>query len=145
MSMLKPTPEELRAGFEAAASECECIAIKSLRQSVYMRQITGAMRQALITVQEMVEAKPDGKKYLSPSVVIAAALCDAEGAPLYEFDVAVRWIGQQRAAVQDELFEHALRITGLGDRAVEDAEKKSSSSQSEESGTNLPSSSVDAP
>jgi len=122
MSMLKPTPEELRAGFEAAASECECIAIKSLRQSVYMRQ-----------------------KYLSPSVVIAAALCDAEGAPLYEFDVAVRWIGQQRAAVQDELFEHALRITGLGDRAVEDAEKKSSSSQSEESGTNLPSSSVDAP
>lgn len=137
--------DDLRARIDAAGKKVERIETKGPLGVVFMRRVSGHMRTIIEELKEKVPPHSDGKHYLPPRVVVAFAICDDDGDPLWEFDDAVARIGKLDEEHQNELFAHALRITGLGARAVEDAEKKSSSSQSDESGTTSPPSSEAAP
>lgn len=105
---------------------------------VYMRRQSGEDQWRLLTLQK--ELERIGRARIPPAAVVAWALVKADGSPQFE-DLAegFRLLGRVKKGVLTELYEHALRVTGLGAEALEAAEKKSLSGQSSESGTNSPS------
>jgi len=121
--------------------DIEKIETKTRLGTIYMRQISGAERWNLLQIQAQLQG--EGVRRLPPALVIAVALCKEDGSKAFEdLDAAFKLIdGKLTFAEVDEIFEHALRVTQLGKKALESAEKKYSSSQSDESGTNSPSSS----
>lgn len=136
--------DDIRQRLKEAGSRIE--RVDTSIGTILMRDISGEMRWFLISIEGSIPPGPDGKKRYPPKVITAIALCDEEGDPLFEeFDQTIKFVGKLNEKVQDELYEHALRVTGLGQRALEDAEKKYSSSQSSESGTSSSSSSEAAP
>ena len=104
----------------------------------YMQSITGEMHFHLVQVQQSL--KDRGEKSIPPALVVAVALCSEQGEPLTE-DLAetIKIVQRMHKDKLYILFDHALRVTGMGARALEDAEKKSSSSQRSETGTTSPS------
>jgi len=113
---------------------------------VFMKRLSGEMRWHLLQIQSELEAR--GKKRIPPHVIAAVAMCNEDGSPAFsELADGATLLHRMHPEQLDELYDHALRVTGLGAKAkdVEEREKKSSSSQSDESGTNSPSSSEVAP
>lgn len=110
----------------------------------YMRRQSGEDHWRLLTLQnEFAKAKRDR---IPPAALVSWALVKADGTPQFE-DIAegFKTLAKIEKDALYELYDHALRLSGLGAKAVEDAEKKSSSSQSSNSGTSSPSSSEAAP
>lgn len=105
---------------------------------VYMRRQSADDQWRIITLQR--ELEHAGRGTIPPAAVVAWALVKEDGTPQFE-DLAegFKRLGRVKKEVLSELYEHALRITGLGAEAMELAEKKSLSSQSSVSGTNSPS------
>jgi hypothetical protein len=140
--MSEPSSEEILQWFEEITPRVERIPLKSGRV-VLMKKHDGEQRWRMMQVQDGI-AKAGGTR-IPPALIVAVTLCRPDGEPL--FDDLEEGFKRTRAIDGDvltEMYGHALRVTGLGERALEEAEKKSSSSQSEESGTSSPSSSADA-
>lgn len=136
-SAIIPLIERLKA----ARPTVERIETKGPLGLVCMQRLNGATRWQLIQIQN--EAQGRGKKSIPPALIVALALCNEDGTPAFaELTDAITALDEITVEALDELYEHALRITGLGKKSLEDAEKKSSSSQSSESGTTSPSSSA---
>lgn len=100
----------------------------------YMRRTTGGDQYQLLLLRSVLQEK--GHTHLPPALVVASALMNENGKPLFaNLDQGFEFCNDLEDKLLDELYDHALRITGLGARAIEDAEKKSLSSQSSDSGT----------
>lgn len=125
---------------KAAAVPLERIETKELG-TVYMRRQTGEDRWRLLMLQD--ELLKAGKKRIPPAAIVAVSLIKEDGSPQFGEDLAEGFalLNAIGGDVLEELYNKALAITGLGHRALENAEKKSSSSQSSESGTSSPASS----
>jgi hypothetical protein len=95
----------------------------------HMVRPNGARRWVLLDLQA--KLAKGGQFRIPPAAVVATAVCDEAGAALFgSYDEAYDAFSQMEFAALEELYEQALEITGLGKRSLEDAEKKSSSSQS---------------
>lgn len=106
--------------------------------TVYMRRPTAEDRWRLLQVQAELSGK--GVKRVPPVVIVAVALIKADGTPMFEdIGVGVDQLNAADGDDVDELYQKVLEVTGLGKRALEAAEKKSSGSQSSDSGTSSPS------
>lgn len=102
--------------------------------TVYMRRPTGEDRWRLLTIQT--EVAKSGVHRLPPAAVVAVSVVDERGAPYFE-DLAEGYQLLSQIDVDDlnELYLKALEITGLGELALEAAEKKSSATPSDDSGS----------
>lgn len=102
----------------------------------YMRRRTAADRHRMAIIQ--VELQREGMTTVPPSLIVAWALLDDKGQPVFvDLNEGYEFCNGLEGDLLAELYERALDVTGLGPRALEDAEKKSSSSQSLDSGTSL--------
>lgn len=100
----------------------------------YMRRQSGADRFRMLEVQRGL--RDAGHEVIPPGLVVAASLITADGEYVFK-DVAEGFKicdGMERR-ILDVLFNKALEITGIGEKSLEDAEKKSFSGQSSDSGT----------
>jgi len=105
---------------------------------VYFRRQSGEDQWRLLTVQA--ELAKQGRDRVPVAAYVAIVLLKSDGSPMFEdVDAGFRAIARIDSEILGRLYEHALRVTGLGDRALEDSEKKSSSSQGSEPGTSSPS------
>jgi hypothetical protein len=103
----------------------------------WMQSISGERHFHFLKVQKDLTEK--GASTIPPSFIVAVALCREDGTPLHaDLDQTMQIIWRMDKDKMYELYDHALRVTGLGAKALEEAEKKSSSSQSLESGTTSP-------
>ena len=134
--------DDILARLEAEATQVE--RIDTSFGPFYMQGISGERNWHLLKVQE--DLLKRGSTRVPPAYIVAIAICNPDGSPLHEELVdTLKLISRMKRERVDELYGHALRVTGLGARALEDGEKKSSSSQSSESGTTSSASSEDAP
>ncbi len=131
--------DDLLERLKAARPQLEPVDAGSLGK-VYMRRQTGEDRWRLLSLQD--ELTKAGRSKIPPAAVVAVSLVKEDGSPQFD-DVAEGFqaLNGIDAEQLDLLYEKALSITGLGKRALENAEKKSLSSQSSESGTTSRSSS----
>jgi hypothetical protein len=130
--------DEILERLKAAAPRVERIDVEY--GPFFMQAISGEMNWHLMQIQE--DLQKGGRKSIPPPVIISVALCNEDGSPLCEeLADTMRLVARMERRKMYELYDHALRVTGLGVaiKAVEDGEKKSSSSPNSENGTNLPS------
>ena len=128
--------EDILARLKAAAPRVERIDVDF--GPFWMQAISGEMNWQLLMIEE--DLKKNGKATIPPPLIIAVALCNEDGSPLHaDLSETVKLVSRIERQKMYVLFDHALRVTGLGALAVEAAEKKSLSSQSSESGTSSPS------
>lgn len=115
------TPEEIRARIEALSQPHIVKEELPTWGTAYFRKISAETRFQLIGLQE-----EQGKRGLPAAVAIAVSLCNESGTLVYE-DLAegLKAVNQLPPDIHDELAGPALRVTGLGARALEDAEGKS--------------------
>lgn len=116
------TPEEIRAKVEAYGRH-EIVKAENLPVwgDQYFRKISAADRFELLAI-----AETNGVKGLPAAVAIAASWCAEDGTLIYK-DLAegLKAINAMRPEQHDPLTVPALRATGLGPKALEEAEGKS--------------------
>jgi hypothetical protein len=89
----------------------------------HFRRINAEARFQILALQEEQQAKG---QTLPAAVAIAVTLCDESGDLVYaDLAEGLRAINALPVAVHDELAGVALRVSGLGAKALEDAEGKS--------------------
>lgn len=89
----------------------------------YFRKISAEARFEVLALQEEQRAKGHS---IPAAVAIAVTLCDEMGELAYpDLAEGLKAINALPVEVHDELASHALRISGLQTKALEDAEGKS--------------------
>lgn len=122
------TKDEVLARIASTAPKAVKVETK-LSGEWFMVRPNGARRWVLLDLQA--KLAKSGQFRIPPAAVVATAVCDESGAALFaDYDAAYAAFSEMEFSALEELYEQALEITGLGKRALEDAEKKSSSSQS---------------
>lgn len=100
---------------------------------VYMRQQSGADQARYLALQREFDQM---KRPMTPAAHLAVMLLTSDGAPMFPKPLeGLDVLDAAGAKELDELYQAFLRVMALDSRAIENAEKKSSSSQSENSGT----------
>lgn len=131
--------DDILARLKAAAPRVEPVDTSLGR--FYMQSISGERQWQLLQIQTELVAL--GRNSIPPALIIAVALCDESGNALNAgedgLSETMQVISRMNREQMNELYLHALRVTGFGRLSVEEGEKKSSSSQSSEAGTNSPS------
>ena len=128
---------EFMARCAAAEPKVEAADIEGFGR-VYLRRQSGEDQWRLLTVQSELASK--GRDRVPVAAYVAVVLLKSDGSPMFDdLEAGFQTLSRMDSTVLGRLYEHALRVTGLGERAVEDAEKKSSSSQGSEPGMNSPS------
>jgi hypothetical protein len=103
----------------------------------YARRPTGEDQWQLLQYQRDLSSK--GHESMPPALVVAACLRTADGALIWaDVEEGYLFLNTIENRFLTDIFNKVLDITGIGKRAVEIAEKKSSSSQSSDSGTSSP-------
>jgi hypothetical protein len=115
--------DEIRARIEALSKPDIVQEMLPTWGVAYFRKISAEARFSVLALQDEQQAKGHS---LPAAVAIAVTLCDESGALVYS-DLAegLKAINALPTAVHDELAGPAVRVSGLGARALEDAEKKS--------------------
>jgi hypothetical protein len=111
------------------AFQCKLEEVNTKAGTFYMRRRTGGDRYRFGLIQAQLQK--DGHTSVPPALVVAWALLDDKGTPLFlDLQKGYDFCNALDGELLLELYDEALRITGLASRSFEDAEKKSSSSQS---------------
>lgn len=101
--------------------------------TVYMRRQNGADQARYLALQRELDAL---KRPLTPAAHLAVMLLQSDGEPIFPKPLeGLSIVEAAGAADLDELYQAFLQVIRLDASAVENAEKKSSSSQSGNSGT----------
>jgi|SRR5882672_8322047 len=101
---------------------------------VYMRRPSGADQARLLGLHRSLETSKAGG--LPPAAVLAVSIMRSDGTPMFtDLMEGFLLLSATGSRQLDELFAGFLKISHLGAHALEDAEKKSLSGQSSESGT----------
>lgn len=112
--------EEIRARIEALSKPQIVTETLPTWGVSYFRPLSAEMRFEVLALQE----KQAGNS-LPAAVAIAITLCDEAGALVYaDLAEGLKAINALPTAVHDELAAPAMRVSGLGARVLEDAEKK---------------------
>lgn len=123
---------------------CPIVKFETTLGEFFARRQTAADQFRFLAMQS--ELQKLGHTHLPAALVVAASLINEDGTYVWpDAEEGYLFLQEKEGDVVQELFRHLIEITGLREHAVEEAEKKSSSSQSENSGTNSPSSSEAAP
>lgn len=104
--------------------------------AVRVRVMTGAERDEFRAAAAAGEGGVPMGKF--SALLLAATAVDENGARLFMLE-DVEALGEKSAEALDVLAAVAMRLNGLGGSAVSDAEKNSASTQSDDSGSDLPS------
>lgn len=121
------------------AKQCPLEKVETSIGEFYFRRRTGADRYRMLVIQSALEKQ--NVLAVPPALWVGVHLLNPDGSYVFaNAEEGFLFIDSLDGEVVDELWGHFLRISGLGKRALETAEKKSSSSQSSDSGTTSPSS-----
>jgi hypothetical protein len=107
-----------------AEHRCKLETVNSKAGQFFMRQRTGGDRYRFGLIQAQLQK--DGHTQVPPALVVAWALLDDKGEPLFkDLNEGYLFCNALEGELLLELYNEALRITGIGGRSFEDAEKKS--------------------
>jgi ssDNA-binding replication factor A large subunit len=88
--------------------------------SVFVRSLSGNERD---TYEQAIYEQGKGSFRGLRAKLVAIALCDETGEPMGFSEAEIEQLGNKNGAVIDRLFERVKAISGMGDDAVEQAEK----------------------
>lgn len=111
----------------------EDVAVPEWGGTVRVTALSGTDRDAYEAAMADAKGKPAGVRLQNfRAKLVSKCLIDADGSRIFS-DSDVKALGGKSAAVLDRLFDVATRLSGMGKRAVEDAEGNSESGQSGDS------------
>lgn len=126
-----------RAGFFAAEdSKFEDVPVPQLGGMVRMRVLSGAARDDFNAYLKSFGDEPRPPSAVSAALLVQICIDDA-GQPMFTMD-DIELLRAKSAAALDVMATAAMRINGMGEAAVSDAEKNSGSDQSDDSGSGSP-------
>ena len=91
-------------------------------QTVYLRPLASCTKDRIISRFSEAVKDPDQMEGMTAEVV-AGCLCDSDGVRLDLSDEQLEALRRADSVLVDRLFEVAQEISGIGETALEDAEK----------------------
>lgn len=97
-----------------------------------------------IRIKQLAAAFSGGKKgdedvQMPGYVIVPLLLCNADGSPVFDdYEAGIKYLGALESSVMAELVDNVLRLSGIGTRSVEAAEKNSSATQTSVSPSGSP-------
>ncbi len=89
--------------------------------ALFVRTLTGTERDAFETRLAVARQKPGAAPADFRAALLVLALCDEAGKRLFD-DADVRALGKKSSKVLDRLVGIAMRLSGIGKKAQEEAE-----------------------
>lgn len=100
------------------------VEVRTVAGVFYMRRRNGEDRHRLSVISTSLRRQ--GVNTMPPALIVAWSLLSSKGEPLFtDIMEGYEFCKTLDASLVDELYEKSLAITGLAERSVEDAEKKS--------------------